>query len=538
MEIFMKKLTACAILCSLLFNIGAAAEEKLYIGSGDMKYSGTAETENFGRNVTVTVINPGYEWNDEEWNAKNKNAILFFDTAEVSDNGEYNLEFMVKNSGIHKVLEYFDGADKNNEVFFEYVLNTDAEEILKMIKAAPDKENVKTIINENNNYRKIGLSSELLTSDTIDELSSIIYHSQNAIEPSKTEDGVYLCRKALAAAALNKSVMTDIDDYKTMSGIVGADFEKYYLSDKSSEITNRLSKRGFKNTADFDKAVLEAVLLTRVKYPDGYGDVKDIVRDYYKEIGLETGTLSSAAASKLAGCDYPSFEKFSAAVFATEKSDSDKGGGSGGSGGGGLAKGGGFSVADEEKEPTETKTYCRFSDMSGSEWAMEVVEELALKGIVNGRENGLFEPLENVTREEFAKMIVTAFNLNVVPESFGFDDVKSDAWYYEFVRRAYGCGVVKGVSENLFGSGQDIIRQDAFLMVYNALKYCRAELKTKAELRFNDADEISDYARECVEVLAANKVVSGDDNNMVNPKYAITRAEAAKLIHNIIGYAE
>jgi len=136
--------------------------------------------------------------------------------------------------------------------------------------------------------------------------------------------------------------------------------------------------------------------------------------------------------------------------------------------------------------------------MKGYEWAESSVETLATEGIVNGKGNGMFDPGANVTREEFAKMIVSLFNFNVVSPNFKFTDVNKDSWYYEYVRRAHGCRVINGISDTLFGSGQNILRQDAVVMVYNALKYINRAENGDVIKNFNDESEVSDYARTAV----------------------------------------
>ena len=45
-----------------------------------------------------------------------------------------------------------------------------------------------------------------------------------------------------------------------------------------------------------------------------------------------------------------------------------------------------------------------------SSWAKESVGKLASEGIVSGRDNGLFFPLENMTRAEAAMLIYGAMN--------------------------------------------------------------------------------------------------------------------------------
>ena len=49
--------------------------------------------------------------------------------------------------------------------------------------------------------------------------------------------------------------------------------------------------------------------------------------------------------------------------------------------------------------------------MQESHWAYGAVKALKEKGVISGYADGSFAPDRTVTREEFVKMIVTAFSL-------------------------------------------------------------------------------------------------------------------------------
>ena len=53
-------------------------------------------------------------------------------------------------------------------------------------------------------------------------------------------------------------------------------------------------------------------------------------------------------------------------------------------------------------------------------WAHEAIEYLAENDVINGDGNGNFLPDNNITREEFVKMIVLAFNIAESADSISF----------------------------------------------------------------------------------------------------------------------
>ena len=70
-------------------------------------------------------------------------------------------------------------------------------------------------------------------------------------------------------------------------------------------------------------------------------------------------------------------------------------------------------------------------------------------------------------------------------------------------------------------------------MAYNAVK--KEDVSEKdIKLSFDDADEISDYAKQAVAYLADNGVVNGVDGKNFAPKAFATRAQAAKIIYMLL----
>lgn len=224
------------------------------------------------------------------------------------------------------------------------------------------------------------------------------------------------------------------------------------------------------------------------------------------------------------------------------------GGGSGGSGGGGSggksSSGGGVSssfavggnTVDPERpyiiEPPENEG---FIDMDSTPWAITAVQTLADRGIVKGRGANMFCPQDNVTREEFLKMVVESLNMVGVPEqTLKFTDVPADAWYASYVETGVGCGIIKGISETEFGTGQPITRQDMATILHRAIKYCEVSLYKVTDNTFTDEDNIAEYAKEAVVALAGAKVINGMGDGTFMPEKTSTRAEAAVMLYNLL----
>lgn len=214
------------------------------------------------------------------------------------------------------------------------------------------------------------------------------------------------------------------------------------------------------------------------------------------------------------------------------------GGTGGGFGGGAGGAGGGYATTapvDQSKAdavtPYEENTSV-FSDISGVPWAEEAIVFLAKNQIINGKSEGVFAPDDAITREEFAKIVVNMFGTGKESEIPVFTDVDMGSWYYPYIVKAYADGIIMGVSDDNFGVGMQISREDAIVMLYRAGNLTNVVYSDKAEF-IPFEDECSDYAQAAVETLAKSGIVSGIGNNLLGAKRSLTRAEAAKMVYGL-----
>ena len=186
----------------------------------------------------------------------------------------------------------------------------------------------------------------------------------------------------------------------------------------------------------------------------------------------------------------------------------------------------------ESDKPADEVVY--FSDLESVPWAKESIEALAAKGIVKGPGDGTFRPGNKVTRAEFLKMLMTAFDLIDKDAQSTFSDVKAGMWYYEAVASAEKLGIVKGKGDGSFGVNEHISRQDMAVMVYRTSLILGMNLSVgPGEVMFADKDDISAYALEAVAAMQKNGIINGVGGNRFAPKNNATRAEAAVIIYRL-----
>jgi len=188
----------------------------------------------------------------------------------------------------------------------------------------------------------------------------------------------------------------------------------------------------------------------------------------------------------------------------------------------------------EELSPVPKKT---FMDVPDGFWASDYIDFVAYKNIMVGDGEGWFRPNDALTREEFLKIIIAAFEIKESGKelSLTFSDVDSGMWYYPYIKAAVDNSIAKGMTETEFGIGKPVSRQDAAVFIERVLNVQNKSLKgVKEKVKFSDHILISDYAREAVEKLQAAAILEGDQNNRFNPTKSLTRAEGAKIIYCIL----
>lgn len=183
----------------------------------------------------------------------------------------------------------------------------------------------------------------------------------------------------------------------------------------------------------------------------------------------------------------------------------------------------------DEKTINSTKQ-AGFEDLQGFDWAKESICALYDKKIISGYDEKTFMPSAVVKKEEFVKMIVLAFDIKTAEAEDKFTDVDGSSWYAPFVYGAHQGGIVNGQSDDLFGIGEGLSREDAACILYRAIG--ENELgSVENNTVFVDAEDIAPYAQEAVAALVSKGIISGKDDGNFAPKDKITRAETAKLIY-------
>ncbi len=171
-----------------------------------------------------------------------------------------------------------------------------------------------------------------------------------------------------------------------------------------------------------------------------------------------------------------------------------------------------------------------FDDMAEATWAKDMVHTLVGKGVISKNNERAFRPMDNVTREEYVKMIVTVIGSHDEGAVSTLSDVASNHWATSYIATAQKLGLVTGNETGEFGLGENITRQDMAVIIFRTFEMLGIDLKA-GDAQFTDGSDIASYATAAVSALEEIGIINGMGDNTFAPRANATRAQAAKVIY-------
>lgn len=217
-------------------------------------------------------------------------------------------------------------------------------------------------------------------------------------------------------------------------------------------------------------------------------------------------------------------------VQVKEKEGGTSGGGGSGGGGGGSS-GGGSSSGGSGNTGNNGSSSTPFLDIR-THWAKSAIESAVAKGLFTGTSATTFHPDQAMNR---AMLVTVLYRMEKEPTAEGdgkrFADVSAGAYYAKAVAWASDKGIVAGYSETQFGPEDTITREQLAVILNRYATYKGYNTSKTADLAaFQDADQISEWARVPVQWANAMKLLNGRTSTTLAPKGSATRAEVAKIL--------
>ena len=496
--------------------------------------------------VTAEVLKPGESWENLS------DDILSFDTLEYvhqvksDENGNFEMSFGVKSgTGVYQVRIY---SESDGEYAYDNTLKViDRESVDELVSeiAGATAERAKEIICDADNAEILGLDITDIVALTDAERTQFFgYFAAEAkalgIKTVSDIEAALSCAKIIrtvnGASAEELAAFVDANIDKIGLGreqsINIYSEEKYFPTERKAPLYVSLAAKDYQTVGEFSAAFGDGVLLYSCYDRENYHIIESIFADSAVFAKLYTGKYASLsnkadALKAVNALKKPAATTAKLAQIVKEASEpkSSSGGSSSSSGSKGsssvISIGTGTTVPEKQKDA--------FSDMENFSWAKEAVDALSKAGIVSGKAEGQFCPADNVTREEFIKMLVSALGETAIAEKTPFTDVADGAWYEGYIASAVRLGIASGISEDCFGVAMPITRQDMAAIAYRAVG---GKIDGSRNAEFSDNDDIAEYARDACAKIGGAGIISGMGDGSFAPREYVTRTQAA-LIYRI-----
>ena len=184
-----------------------------------------------------------------------------------------------------------------------------------------------------------------------------------------------------------------------------------------------------------------------------------------------------------------------------------------------------------KEEPVKTEWVNPFSDVKTDDWYYEYVKYINEKKLMKGISETEFAPNNTVTRAMFVTVL---YRLEKEPTGAkaDFADVLDGTYYENAVGWAVQNGIVNGVSETEFAPDNTITREQMATIIHRYMKFKGLDMSLSENVdvtSYEDFENVSDYAKDAFRYACSNGIISGTSKSTLSPKETATRAQMAAI---------
>ncbi len=188
-------------------------------------------------------------------------------------------------------------------------------------------------------------------------------------------------------------------------------------------------------------------------------------------------------------------------------------------------------------------TGCMFPDVPNGYWASCDIDKLAINNVVVGYPDGMFRPGRDITRAEFATMLVKGFNLDNcgMHQKALFKDVPAHNWANAAIAKAVDENLLAGYPNGKFEPNNKVTRAEALTSIAKGMTCDIDECRANEILsKYADGNAVPGWARIPVAKSLENGALKDSPNpNMIFPNREASRADVASMLQTIrvaLGY--
>mgnify|MGYP001496043963 CR=1 FL=1 len=176
-------------------------------------------------------------------------------------------------------------------------------------------------------------------------------------------------------------------------------------------------------------------------------------------------------------------------------------------------------------------TYSVFFSDIDNHWAKDWIKNAVDLGFVSGYEDGTFKPDRTITRAEFSTMLNKAMKIEIT-ENINFSDVREKEWFYKEIQKSVAAGFFSGYENNTFRPNNPIKREEVAKVVAGAIT--TGNIDGEGATLLKDYSTIQEWAKDSVNTVYNKGYILGYPDKTYMPSKALTRAEAVKIIFEIV----
>lgn len=568
----MKKNTGKRSLCFLLIftmfclqGMAAEVEKPVFeVTTRNIVISGKLTEAKPYANVTLEVYRPDFspgsiDPSSPDFVQQMKEALFYLEQKNADREGNFCFTLDMTDSAVgeYPVRISADGAAAPYETTVFYATLEHKTEFLKNIaeaQTAGEVQQLLSLTDENCTVAKLFQLTDPLYFSADPVKTAELFFQLNQKNPIHTEDPAEFTERLLLCSVLqnlNQGTVSDLMQYQALfepKESFVTTYKTKLTAQTRSSFTALFQGKDLQSAKDLQQVFQETVFLSLVNHIQNWSDILYAIEHHGEDMALDMAayqryskkdTLAVELAKKSPFSSVSDFGEALSKLASKPVPPPTPRPSGGGGGGGGIVSSGGQTLPPIPSDtfspqPTAQPSAPLFDDLASVPWAKESIEALAEKGVLSGTGPKTFEPEREILREEFVKMLVSAFDIETADATSSFTDVPAGSWFSPYAAAAQEAGLIQGYPDGRLGAGERLTREEMMTLAYRTANYKGISLPDKAEELFSDDNEIAGFAKEAVYAMKNAGIVSGMEDGSFAPKQPCTRAQAAKILYGLI----
>ena len=169
----------------------------------------------------------------------------------------------------------------------------------------------------------------------------------------------------------------------------------------------------------------------------------------------------------------------------------------------------------------------------------QAIRALASQGIISGMTPTEYAPDDPLTRAQTATLITNILNISDIEADFKFIDVNRSDWFFIPVNTIRRHNIMHGTSPNIFELEINIpkIQMTAITarILRTEMRYYNPQNPMLYLRVFTDAEDLPEWSILDISLAARENLIIRREDGYFMPVQAITRGEAAIILHRLYG---